>query len=198
MKNLTERQSEVLSFISKYIENNLYPPAIREVAEHFSISVKGAHDHITALKRKGHLKQADKCSRAMRLTKSEHEIVDEIPVLGTIAAGTPLMSEENFDGFIKLPRSMLKSTKRYFALKVKGDSMIGAGILDGDTAVIEKQNTASNGEIVAALIDDSTTLKRFFMEAARIKLQAENPAVKPIYSTDVIILGRLSRIIRSY
>ena len=201
MKTLTTRQNEVLSFISDYIKEHAYSPAIREVALHFSISVKGAHDHITALRRKGYLKQADKRPRTMGLAASlnndESEMAD-VPLLGTIAAGSPVMVEENIDGYVKLPRTMLKKNKDYFALKVKGDSMIGAGILEGDTALIEKQNSAANGEIVVALLDDSTTLKRFYRENARIKLQAENPAIQPIYSQEVKILGRLSGIIRSY
>ena len=201
MKKLTIRQNEVLSFISDYIRENSYPPAVREVAEHFSISVKGAHDHITALRRKGYLKQADKRPRTLGLTElsnGNEAALIEIPLLGTIAAGFPLMAEENFDGSLELPSSMLRENKEYFALKVKGDSMIGAGILEGDTAIIEKQETASNGEIVVALMDDSTTLKRFYRECNRIKLQAENPAIPPIYSHEVKILGRLSGIIRDY
>jgi len=122
----------------------------------------------------------------------------EIPVLGSVAAGVPLLAEENFDGNIIMHRSNLKKNKKYFALKVKGDSMAGAGILEGDTAIIEKQNTVRNGEIAVALIDEAVTLKRFFKESSRIRLQAENPSYKPIYSQDVKILGRLSGIIRNY
>jgi repressor LexA len=122
----------------------------------------------------------------------------EIPLLGSVAAGVPILAEENFDGNILLHHSMLKKNKKYFALKVKGDSMSGAGILEGDTAIIEKQNTVRNGEIAVAVIDEAVTLKRFFRESSRIRLQAENPAYKPIYSQDVKILGRLSGIIRNY
>jgi repressor LexA len=122
----------------------------------------------------------------------------EIPLLGSVAAGVPILAEENFDGNILLHHSMLKKNKKYFALKVKGDSMSGAGILEGDTAIIEKQNTVHNGEIAVAVIDEAVTLKRFFRESSRIRLQAENPAYKPIYSQEVKILGRLSGIIRNY
>jgi len=201
MKELTERQKEVLSFIAHYLKSHSYPPTIREIADHYSISVKGAHDHITALRRKGYLKQDGKRPRTMELT---HSIADdsseliEIPLLGSVAAGAPILAEENFDGNIVLHRSMLKKNKKYFALKVKGDSMSGAGILEGDIAIIEKQNTVRNGEIVVAVTDEAATLKRFFKESSRIKLQAENPAYKPIYSHDVKILGRLSGIFRSY
>jgi repressor LexA len=201
MKVLTDRQKDVLSFIADYLDKNSYPPTIREVAEHYSISVKGAHDHITALRKKGYLKQTDKRPRTLGLAPAiQEEFSDlvEIPLLGSVAAGMPLLAEENFDGNIKLHRSMLKKNKQYFALTVKGDSMAGAGILEGDTAIIEKQNTVRNGEIAVAVLDDAVTLKRFFRESSRIKLQAENPDYKPIYSQDIKILGRLSGIIRNY
>jgi len=200
MKELTERQKQVLSFIANYIKRNSYAPTIREIADNFEISVKGAHDHITALRKKGHLRQADKRPRTMGLTHSRPEDADlvEVPLLGTVAAGIPILAEENFDGNILLHRSMLKKNKKYFALRVKGDSMSGAGILEGDTAIIEKQNTVRNGEIAVAVIDEAVTLKRFYKENSRIRLQAENPAYKPIYSHEVKILGRLFTIIRSY
>jgi repressor LexA len=202
MKGLTERQNKVLSFIAEHINTHLYPPTIREIAEHFSISVKGAHDHVTALKKKGRLRQNDKRSRTMELVRDNEEEggahLMEIPILGTVAAGYPILSEENWDGTVTLHQSMLKKNKCYFALKVRGDSMSGIGIMDGDTAIIEKQNTICNGDIAVAVVDDAVTLKRFFRENSRIKLQAENPAYKPIYCQDVRILGRLSRIIRFY
>jgi repressor LexA len=201
MKELTNRQKEVLSFIADFIRKQSYPPTIREIANHFSISVKGAHDHIIALRRKGHLKQAENRPRTIGLTsfKSEDDsAMMEIPLLGNVAAGAPLLAEENFDGNILLHHSMLKKNKKYFALKVKGDSMSGAGILEGDTAIIEKQETVQNGEIAVAVIEDAVTLKRFYKESTRIKLQAENPDYQPIYSKEVKILGRLFTIIRSY
>jgi len=201
MKELTARQKEVLSFIADYLRKNSYPPTIREIADNYSISVKGAHDHITALRKKGYLKQADKRPRTMGLTHTRPDPTSdmtEIPLLGSVAAGVPLLAEENFDGNIILHKSMLKKNKKYFALKIKGDSMSGAGILEGDTAIIEKQNTVRNGEIAVAVIDDAVTLKRFYKESARVKLQAENPSYKPIYSQDVKVLGRLSSIVRNY
>jgi repressor LexA len=202
MKELTQRQKEVLSFIAEYIRVHSYPPTIREVAENFSISVKGAHDHVTALKKKGCLKQADKRSRTMELVKDGDGgkvggFVD-IPILGTVAAGQPILSEENWDGAITLHSSMLKKNRKYFALKVRGDSMTGVGIMDGDTAVIEKANTVHNGEIVVAVVNDAVTLKRFFKESNRVKLQAENAAYSPLYTQNIRVLGRLARIVRSY
>jgi repressor LexA len=201
MKELTQRQKEVLSFIAGYINKHNYPPTIREIGDFFSISVKGAHDHVTALKRKGVLKQEDKRSRTMELVGEGRTSLNrlvEIPLLGTVAAGVPILSEENWDGTIQINDALLKKNRKYFALKVRGDSMVGAGIIDGDTAVIEKQTIAKNGEIVVAVVDEAVTLKRFFKESKRIKLQAENANYPPIYSQNVRLLGRLAHIIRTY
>jgi repressor LexA len=203
MKDLTERQREVLTFISNYVKEHTYPPTIREIAEKFAMSVKGAHDHVTALKKKGRLRGEDKRSRTMEVVKEEGDegqadFVD-VPVLGLIAAGNGMMAEEAPDGSVRIPRSELKRGSEYFALKVRGDSMIGAGILDGDTAIIEQRNFADNGDIVVAQVNDETrTIKRYFREKTRIRLQPENDNYKPIYSRDVLILGRLAKITRSY
>ncbi|MDR2942915.1 MAG: transcriptional repressor LexA [Treponema sp.] len=201
MKELTKRQKEVLSYIADFKNKRSFPPTIREIAEHFSMSVKGAHDHITALKKKGQIKHEDKRPRTLELTnskKEDHSAMIDVPLLGNVAAGAPLMAEENFERNIPIHDSFLKKNKKYFALKVKGDSMSGAGILDGDLAIIEKQSIVRNGEIVVALLDDAVTLKRFYKESARIRLQPENPAYKATYSKDVKIIGRLSGVIRSY
>ena len=202
MKEATERQKEVLGFIARYIHAHTYPPTIREVAEFFSISVKGAHDHLTALRKKGFLKQGDKKSRTIELVKTgteEAEEFAEIPILGTVAAGRPILAVENMDGSFKIHRTLLKNNRQYFALIVKGDSMEDAGIMDGDTAVIEQQNVVRNGEIAVVMLDESVTLKTFYRENARVRLQPENSKYSPIFcSRDVRILGRLAHIFRSY
>ena len=202
MKEPTERQKEVLDFIGWYIRTHAYPPTIREVAVHFSISVKGAHDHLTALRKKGLLKQGDKKSRTIELVKPEREKKDDfrdIPILGTVAAGRPILALENMDGSIKLHKSLLKNDRQYFALRVRGDSMEEAGIMDGDTAVIEQQNTVRNGEIAVVMLEDAVTLKTFYRESSRVKLQPGNSKYSPIFcSRDIRILGRLAQIFRSY
>ena len=202
MKEATERQKEVLDFIAGYINSHSYPPTIREVADYFSISVKGANDHLVALKKKGLLKQGDKKSRTMGLTKTKEkdgEETSEIPILGSVAAGRPLLAVENMDGSIKMHRSFLKKAGKYFALRVKGDSMEDAGIVDGDIAVIEHQNTVRNGDIAVVMLEEAVTLKTFYRESARIRLQPENNKYSPIYcSRDVRILGKLAHIFRSY
>ena len=201
MKEPTNRQREVLTFIVEFIHSHSYPPTIREIAEKFSISVKGAYDHVSALKRKGKIKFEDKRSRAMEVVRNgeewEYNDIVNVPILGVVAAGRPILAEENWDGSIPIHSSLLKKNRQYFALRVKGDSMKDAGILERDTALIQKQNTAKNGDIVVAVVDDKVTIKRFFKEANRIRLQPENPNHNPIYSQDVRILGRLAYIIRA-
>jgi len=200
MKEPTERQKEVLGFIAAYINIHTYPPTIREVADFFSISIKGASDHLTALRKKGLLKQGDKKYRTMELVGAGgEEDFTEIPILGTVAAGRPILAVENMEGSIKMHRTLLRNKTKYFALKVKGDSMEGVGIMDGDMAVIEHQSAVRNGEIAVVMLDDAVTLKTFYKESTRIRLQPENSKYSPIYcSKDVRILGRLAHIFRSY
>jgi repressor LexA len=205
MKELTKRQKEVLTFITGYIKKHSYPPTIRDIADHFGMSVKGAYDHVAALRRKNYLKQNDNRSRTMELVQAK---VDEdlgtaakIPIVGTVAAGIPILSEENIEGFITLDQSALKKNRTYFAVRVRGDSMSGAGIMDGDLAIIEKRHIVENGEIAVAVVDDAFTLKHFYkIENHRIKLVAENPKYKPmiINGEHVRLEGRLVQIIRHY
>ena len=201
MKEPTNRQREVLTFIVDFIHSHSYPPTIREIADYFSISVKGAYDHVSALKRKGKLKFEDKRSRTMEVVRTgeewEYNNVVNVPILGVVAAGRPILAEENWDGTVPVHSSLLKKNRQYFALKVKGDSMKDAGILEKDTALIQRQSTAKNGDIVVAVVDDKVTIKRFFKEANRIRLQPENPSHNPIYSQDVRVLGKLAYIIRA-
>jgi repressor LexA len=196
---LTKRQGEILDFIRGYIQDNQYPPSIREVGRNFSISVKGAYDHVKALEKKEVIAISHNKSRAITLTPDieESEESRKIPILGSVAAGLPLFAEENHDGSVTLPIDVLKQGN-LFALRVQGESMTGAGILDGDLAVFVQQPLADNGEIVVAMVDDSVTLKRFYKEKNRVRLQAENPAYPSIFTQDVRILGKLITIIRQY
>ncbi|HUX39683.1 MAG TPA: transcriptional repressor LexA [Rectinemataceae bacterium] len=199
MKTLTLRQTEVLCSISDFVEEHGYPPTIRELADRFGISIKGAYDHIKALERKGQLRLGDNRSRAIEIIPQApgDSRKSEVPLLGSVAAGRPLFADENFEGSVEVPKEMTRSGS-CFALRVKGDSMKDAGIYDEDLAIIEERPTADNGEIVVAMIDDAVTLKRFYRENNRVKLVAENPAYSPIYTQDVRIIGRLRGIIRSY
>ncbi len=199
MKTLTARQKEVLDFIASYHGEHAYPPTIREIAERFEISVKGAYDHVKALEKKGSLRLGENRSRALELVGRERpeSSVVELPLLGEVAAGKPMLADENFSGTVRVPADFARPGT-CFALSVRGDSMKDVGIFHGDIAVIEQRQSADNGEIVVAMIDDSVTLKRFFRENNRVKLVAENAAYAPIYTQDARILGRLRGIIRKY
>ena len=201
MKELTSRQREILQFINDYIENNSFPPTVRETAAHFSVSIKAIQDHFTALSKKGYLFKDEKRSRSLKVLGNVNKKTREgykIPVLGSVAAGKPIFCEENYEDTIYLSEPFIKPGNSYFALHVRGTSMINAGINDGDLAIIKQQSTANDGDIIVAIIDDSVTLKRFYKESTRIRLQAENPEFNPIYSQDVKVLGKLSHIIREY
>lgn len=203
MKEITARQQQVLDFIKGFTKENSYPPTVREISEHFGISLRAVQDHIIALQKKGQLSQSQKRSRSIRvisdMNESEQKLyVGKIPLLGTVAAGRPLLCEENLDGYVNLTEPFVRPGKSYFALRVRGQSMINAGILDGDLAVIEQANTAVDGQIIVAVIDDAITLKRYYKESERVRLQPENPAFQAIYCTDVRIVGILSNIVRTY
>lgn len=201
MRDLTERQKEILDFICKYIGENSFPPTIREIAGKFGITAKGAYDHVTALQKKNVIKFSNNKSRTIEIVEKESEQggnVTSIPLLGTIAAGLPILSEENIEKMIPVAKSMLRTGKNYFALKVRGDSMIEAGILEGDIAIIESCTTCESGEIVVAVIEDSITLKRFYKETNRVKLQPENKNYKTLYYQNIRIAGRLKGLIRTY
>ncbi|WP_455381544.1 transcriptional repressor LexA [Salinispira pacifica] len=200
MKEITARQREILQFIKTFIETHRFPPTIREISERFTISVKGAYDHVKALEKKSFIRCNTNRSRSIEVlekTQGDNELVVPVPVIGNVAAGKPLFAEENFDGVVRLPFDLVRKGK-HFALHVRGDSMKDAGIMDGDIAVIRQQSTADNGDIVVAMVDDAVTLKRFYREKNRVRLKAENPAFPPIYTRNVRILGRLAHLIRSY
>ena len=200
MRAPTSRQTEVLDFLKSFLSGHKYPPTIREVAGHFGISVKGAYDHVKALEKKGLIACDNNRSRAIEIIEtpadSNNNLV-QVPLLGHVAAGMPLFAEENFEGNIPMS-AMLVGNGKIFALRVEGESMTGAGIMDGDIAVFSQQAQVENGQVVVAMVDEAVTLKRFYKEKNRVRLQAENPAYPPMYTADVRVLGRLITIIRSY
>lgn len=199
MKAITQRQSEVLSYIKAFITQHKFPPTIREISESFSISVKGAYDHVKALEKKHFIRLDNNRSRTIEVL-DEEESTDrsvEVPVVGNVAAGLPLLAEENLDGSVKLPEDYVRKGQ-HFALHVTGDSMRDAGIMDGDIAVFRQQPTAENGDIVVAMVEEAFTLKRFFKEKNRVRLQAENPDYPPLFTQNVRVLGKLAHLIRRY
>jgi len=200
VKQLTARQREILNFIKKFIFENKYPPTVREIAAAFNISSSGAHDHLKALVRKEKINFSSNRSRAIEVTGDfrENDELLSIPLLGNVRAGIPLMAEENLEGYIKVAASTLRDGS-HFALHINGDSMQNAGILDGDVGIFIQMQTANNGDIVIARVnDEAVTLKRFYKEKNRIKLKAENPVYPPIYTQNVKILGKLQFIFRNY
>ena len=204
MKNLTNRQKEVLEFIARFTDENGYPPTVREIGDHFDISLRAVQDHIAACQKKGYLSQCQKRSRSIRVLKNEEGVSEtkaftsRIPLLGTVAAGKPLLSEENVDGYVTIAEPFIGPGKTYFALRVRGSSMINAGILEGDLAIIEKADVASEGQIVVAVVDNAITLKRFYREENRIRLQPENPDFQPIYTNDAHLAGIMVGLVRTY
>lgn len=208
MKGLTKRQQEVAEFIENYIDTNGYAPSVRNVADNFGFSPKAAYDHMAALKKKNIIKVADNLPRGVALLKRTHpsnENIYKVPLLGTTAAGIPIMSEEVYDGYIPVPKALLKTTEseNLYALKVRGDSMIEDGINDGDVAIMLKTKVAENGDIVAASIGEeetySLTLKHFYKTSdCRFELRPANSLYKSIISTRCDIHGKLLMIIRNY
>jgi len=187
MKQLTKRQQELLLFIEDYLKLHGFPPSIREMADHMGIrSTNGVNDHLKALERKGFISRLQGFkSRAITLANREasSSVVDQsiikIPVVGRVAAGVPVLSEENIESFISLDRSLLPDPKS-FALRVHGDSMIGKGIFDGDIVFVRPQQSADSGQIVVALIDDQATVKTFRFSRGVIRFEPENPAMDSI------------------
>jgi len=177
---LTDRQRQVLDFISDSIRKRGYPPTLREIGSHFGIrSTNGVNDHLRALEKKGFLHREDLKSRALRPLFTEDEFV-EVPVLGKVAAGQPMLAVQNYEDTVKIDRFFIGQNREVFALRVKGDSMIEAGIFDGDYVFIRKQLQASSGEIVVAMIGDEATVKRYYPEGDTIRFQPANAAMSPI------------------
>jgi repressor LexA len=177
---LTDRQREVLTFISDSIRKRGYPPTLREIGSHFGIrSTNGVNDHLRALEKKGFLHREDLKSRALRPVGMEDNFV-EVPVLGRVAAGQPLLAVQNYEDTVKIDRFFIGQNREVFALRVKGDSMIDAGIFDGDYVFIRKQLQATPGEIVVAMIGDEATVKYYHPEGDNIRFQPANAAMSPI------------------
>jgi repressor LexA len=200
---LTPRQREIWDYLLAYVERHGYPPTVREIGQAVGLaSPSTVHAHLANLERAGLLKRDPTKPRALELIAREREEAHKLPLLGQVAAGSPLLAEENIDDYLAVPEPLSRGGEE-FLLRVKGDSMTGAGILDGDILVVRRQESASNGEIVVALAgeDESAgeaTVKRFFRdgERERVRLQPENDAFEPIYADYVQILGKVTGVFR--
>ena len=197
---ITKRQKQILDYITKYIKRNEYAPSLDETRRHFRLSsIATVHQHIEALKEKGYLRKIENQPRSIELNqKKKVSDLVAIPLLGTIAAGEPIEAIENKET-IEVPKSQLSKSGEHFALQVRGNSMIDEGIFDGDTVIIRKQPDAENGETVVALISgNEVTLKKIYKEKGRFRLQPANPSLKPIYTKELIIQGKVLRVIRNF
>lgn len=201
-RQLTGRQEAILAFITRYVEQRGYPPAIREIGPAFGIkSLRGVTIHLDALERKGHIRR-ESTSRSIQVLMPDEsrDSYVRLPILGAIAAGAPLLAQENIEGEMAVPRRMIGGAEGAFLLRVKGDSMVDAHILDGDVVVIRPQQTAENGEIVAALLGDEATVKRFRIEGDESSLVPANRAYEPIplRGRDVRLIGKVIGLLRTY
>jgi len=176
---LTERQQAILDFINEYANSNGFPPSVREIGQHFGIYPATVQDHISALERKGFLRKKRFQSRTLSVPRAQSRSMSGgVPIVGRVAAGQPLLATENIEEMVHFPRNWVPAGA--FLLKVTGDSMIGAHILDGDYVLVHPQRTAVNGEIVVALLGDEATVKRFFKTQKGVTLKPENPRFDPI------------------
>lgn len=200
-KQGSERRLEIYKYIKSYVEQKGYPPSVREICAAVGArSTSTVHRHLEKLEKDGYIKRDSTKPRTIEIVENflnKKEMIN-IPIIGTIAAGKPILAVENIEDTFPLPIDYIKNKKQLFMLKIHGESMIDAGILDGDLAIIEKTTSAENGEIIAALIENEATLKRFFKESDHIRLQPENETMEPIIVPDCTIIGRLVGLYREY
>lgn len=211
-KNTEDKSAKIIDLVKTSIEERGYPPTCRELMRSLNVKSTSTVDyHLTKLEKQGLIKRSKKKNRAIELSKeifksninltsplSNNEDLTKIPLIGQVAAGTPILAVENYEDVYEFSENLFSKKGQLFMLTVKGESMINVGIYDRDKIVVKKQNDAHNGEIVVAMINGSATVKRFYREENRIRLQPENDTMKPIYCLDVDILGVVVGLIRNY
>ncbi len=199
VSGLTARQRAILEFIRKNIREKGYPPSVREIGEAVGLaSSSTVHGHLERLQQKGYLRRDPTKPRALELLVDDEEPGDVVlaPIVGRVTAGLPIAALEDIEGYLPLPRDFAKADQ-VFALRVIGDSMINAGIYDGDLAIVRRQTSADNGDIVVAMTDeDEATVKRFYREDGRVRLQPENDEMPALYFPKVTVLGKVIGIFR--
>ncbi len=199
---ISAKQKEILEYLKSQIINRGYPPAVREICEAVKLkSTSSVHSHLETLEKNGYIRRDPSKPRAIEIIDdgfnfSRREVVN-VPIVGTITAGQPILAVENLDGYFPIPTEYLPNEET-FMLKVKGESMINAGIFDGDKILVQKQSTAENGAIVVALIDDSVTVKTFYKENGYYRLQPENDTMEPIIVPELNILGKVIGLFRLF
>ncbi|MDM0445916.1 transcriptional repressor LexA [Clostridium perfringens] len=201
IKENSDKQTQIYNFLIEFTKSKGYPPSVREICQAVSLkSTSTVHGHLKRLEKKGLIYRDPTKPRALEiveLSNEEKELID-IPIVGKVTAGMPILATENIEDMFQIPINYVKHNNDLFILKVTGDSMIESGILDGDLAIIEQKNIATNGDIVVALIENEATIKRFFKENGFIRLQPENKNYEPIIVEDCSILGKLVGIYRAY
>ncbi|MCX0366987.1 transcriptional repressor LexA [Clostridium perfringens] len=201
IKENSDKQTQIYNFLIEFTKSKGYPPSVREICQAVSLkSTSTVHGHLKRLEKKGLIYRDPTKPRALEiveLSNEEKELID-IPIVGKVTAGMPILATENIEDMFQIPINYVKHNNDLFILKVTGDSMIEVGILDGDLAIIEQKNVATNGDIVVALIENEATIKRFFKENGFIRLQPENKNYEPIIVEDCSILGKLVGIYRAY
>lgn len=200
---ITAKQREILEYIKEEILQRGYPPAVREICEAVHLkSTSSVHSHLETLEKNGYIRRDPTKPRAIEICDDSFQMVRtetvSIPVVGTVAAGVPILAEENITQYFPVPADIIPKGEPSFVLKVKGDSMINAGILSGDQIFVQMCNTARNGDMVVALVDDSATVKTFYKEDGHIRLQPENDTMEPIIVDDCQILGKVYGIFRVF
>ena len=199
---ISSKQQEILDYIKKEILKRGYPPAVREICEAVNLkSTSSVHSHLETLEKNGYIRRDPTKPRAIEICDDNFQMVRtemvSLPVIGHIAAGTPILAEENVESYFPIPAEMVPRGES-FILNVKGDSMINAGIFSGDQIFVNSCNTAQNGDMVVALIDDSATVKTFYKEEGHIRLQPENDTMDPIIVDDCQILGKVFGVFRFF
>lgn len=197
---ITAKQQEILEYIKECILKKGYPPAVREICEAVRLkSTSSVHSHLESLEQNGYIRRDPTKPRAIEILDDEFALTRremvQVPMLGTVAAGQPLLAQENIEDYFPIPAELLPNAEVYM-LRVKGESMINIGIFDGDQVIVEKTSTAHNSELVVALVEDSATVKRFFKEDGYYRLQPENDAMDPIIVPQVEILGKVIGLFR--
>ena len=197
---ITDKQKEILEYIKEMILKKGYPPAVREICEAVHLkSTSSVHSHLESLEKNGYIRRVPTKPRTIEILDDDFALtrreVVNVPVIGTVAAGTPILAEQNIEDYLPIPAEMLPN-KEVFMLKVKGNSMIEAGIYSGDKVIVAKQPDAENGDKVVALVDDSATVKTFYKENGHFRLQPENSTMDPIILDHVEILGKVIGLFR--
>lgn len=199
---ISEKQKEILEFIKKEILSKGYPPTVRDICEAVRLkSTSSVHSHLETLEKNGYIRRDATKPRAIEIIDDNFNLtrreVVNVPLIGRVAAGEPILAVENIEDYFPVPAEYMPNEPS-FMLKVKGDSMINAGIFDGDNILVRKQNTANNGEIVVALVEDSATVKTFYKEKGYYRLQPENDSMDPIIVNDCSILGKVFGVFRFF